>query len=70
MTDKEKEAMDNNRRNENDPQQKDDLLQEGRREEENLSPFEQARQKLAENNPIEDEAAAEQQHKEAMTERD
>ena len=62
--------MNNNKRYENNPQEKDDLLREGRREDESLSPFEQARQKLADNNTFEDEAEAEQQHKEAMTERD
>jgi hypothetical protein len=62
--------MDNNRRNENTTQEQDELLREGRREEESLSPFEQARQKLADTNALGDEAEAEQQHKEAMTERD
>ena len=62
--------MDNNRRNENSTQEKDELLREGRREEESLSPFEQARQKIADTNSSQEEAEAEQQHKEAMTERD
>ncbi len=60
----------NNRNNTNKPQEQDELLREGRKDDENLSPFEQARQKLADNPAIEDEAEAEQQHKEAMTERD
>jgi hypothetical protein len=47
----------------------DSLLEEGRIDENTQSPFEQARQKLAES-PLQDEADAEQQHKEAMTERD
>lgn len=62
--------MDNNRNNTKQPQEKDDLLREGRRDEETVSPFEQARQKLADDNALGEEAEAEQQHKEAITERD
>jgi len=62
--------MDNNRNNTNQPTKQDELLREGRKDEENLSPFEQARQKLADSPAMEEEAEAEQQHKEAMTERD
>ena len=50
-------------------EQQDNLLREGRIDENPQSPFEQARQKIAEN-PLKDEADTEQQHKEAITERD
>jgi len=62
--------MDNNRDNNNKPLSQDELLRDGKRDDERPSPFEQARQKLENNNTLSEEAEAEQQHKEAMTERD
>lgn len=62
--------MDNNRNNNNKPLDQDELLREGRRDDERVSPFEQASQKLDDNKKKTEEAEAEQQHKEAMSERD
>jgi hypothetical protein len=62
--------MDKNRNNTNKPLEQDELLREGRRDDERVSPFEQASQKLDDNKAMTEDAEAEQQHKEAMTERD
>lgn len=62
--------MNTRRNNTNKPEEKDELLREGRRDDERFNPFEQASQNLTEDPAMEDEAEAEQQHKEAMTERD
>jgi hypothetical protein len=62
--------MTNGRNNNSQTQEKDDLLREGRKEDESVNPFEQVSQKQDNNNTLDEEANAEQQHKEAMTERD
>ena len=62
--------MGNDRNKNTKPLEQDELLREGRRDDERVSPFEQARQKLDDNKSTAEEAEAEQQHKEAMTERD
>lgn len=64
--------MTNGRNNTAQNQERDDLLQEGRRDDERSSPFEQVSQKQENKNKLDEEAEAEaeQQHKEAMTERD
>ena len=62
--------MGNDRNNNIKPLEQEELLRDGRRDDERVSPFEQASQKLNENNAMTEDAEAEQQHKEAMTERD
>jgi hypothetical protein len=56
--------------NTNQTQKQDDLLREGRRDDERISPFEQVQQKIDNEQELNEDAEAEQQHKEAMTERD
>ena len=62
--------MSNGRNNTSQNQERDDLLREGRRDDERVSPFEQVNQKQDNDTDLKEEAEAEQQHKEAMTERD
>jgi hypothetical protein len=62
--------MTNGRNNTNQTQQREDLLREGRKDDERISPFEQVQQKVDNEQELNRDAEAEQQHKEAMTERD
>ena len=63
--------MSSERKNsEQSQQQQDPLLQEGRNDDQVRNPFDQAQQNVASNQSLQEEADAEQELKEAMTERD
>lgn len=62
--------MDKKRNDRSNPTERDDLLREGRRDDERVNPFEQASQTREDSEALTEEADAEQQLKEAMTERD
>lgn len=62
--------MTNGRNHADQNQERDELLREGRRDDERVSPFEQVNKKQETDSKLKEETKAEQQHKEAMTKRD